>query len=175
MNATAKTLRNLHDLTGADLVRADKRVALEDVAARYAIAITPAMAALIDHADPNDPIAIASKQAHDLNIVVVFAAGNSGPGKDTMNPYAKAPWVIGVAAGTKEGGLASFSSRGVLKAQRAAGVPGPPRQPGDQVAPAGGALQGDRLEPGLPQDGGQELRRRGLVAPFIHSADYSAI
>jgi serine protease AprX len=71
--------------------------------------------------DPNDPISIASKQAHDLNIVVVFAAGNSGPGKDTMNPYAKAPWVIGVAAGTKEGGLASFSSRGVPKAQRAAG------------------------------------------------------
>ena len=65
--------------------------------------------------DPNDPINVASKQAHDNNIVVVFAAGNSGPGKDTMNPYAKAPWVIGVAAGTKEGGLASFSSRGVSK------------------------------------------------------------
>ena len=71
--------------------------------------------------DPNDPISIASKLAHDLNIVVVFAAGNSGPGKDTMNPYAKAPWVIGVAAGTKEGGLASFSSRGIPKSQRAAG------------------------------------------------------
>ncbi len=69
--------------------------------------------------DPNDPVAIASKLAHDLNIVVVFAAGNSGPGKDTMNPYAKAPFVIGVAAGTKEGGLASFSSRGVPKADRA--------------------------------------------------------
>ena len=63
--------------------------------------------------DPNDPVNIASKQAHDLNIVVAFAAGNSGPGKDTMNPYATPPWVIGVAAGTKEGGLASFSSRGV--------------------------------------------------------------
>jgi len=70
--------------------------------------------------DPTDPIAIASKQAHDLNIVVAFAAGNSGPGKDTMNPYAKSPYVIGVAAGTKEGGLASFSSRGVPKASRAA-------------------------------------------------------
>ena len=58
---------------------------------------------------PNDPISIASKLAHDLNIIVVFAAGISGPGKDTMNPYAKAPWVIGVAAGTKEGALASFS------------------------------------------------------------------
>ncbi|MDT7806211.1 MAG: serine protease AprX [Acidobacteriota bacterium] len=65
--------------------------------------------------NPDDPIAIASKTAHDNNITVVFAAGNSGPGKDTMNPLAKSPWVIGVAAGTKEGGLASFSSRGVAK------------------------------------------------------------
>jgi serine protease AprX len=65
--------------------------------------------------NPDNPIAIASKAAHDSNITVVFAAGNSGPGKDTYNPHAKAPWVIGVAAGTKEGGLASFSSRGVAK------------------------------------------------------------
>ena len=57
MNATAKTLRNLSDLTDANLVRTDKRAALEDVAARYAIAITPAMSDLIDHTDPNDPIA----------------------------------------------------------------------------------------------------------------------
>jgi serine protease AprX len=64
--------------------------------------------------DPTDPINIASKTAHDNNIVVVFAAGNSGPGKNTMNPYALPAWVIGVAAGTKEGGLASFSSRGLL-------------------------------------------------------------
>ncbi len=68
--------------------------------------------------NPEDPVAIASKAAHDANITVVFAAGNSGPGKDTLNPYAKAPWVIGVAAGTKEGGLASFSSRGVARSER---------------------------------------------------------
>jgi serine protease AprX len=71
--------------------------------------------------DPASPIAIASKKAHDRGIVVLFAAGNSGPGKDTMSSEAKAPWVISVAAGTKEGGLAGFSSRGVPKAQRAAG------------------------------------------------------
>jgi serine protease AprX len=71
--------------------------------------------------DPNDPISIASKAAHDHGIVVLFAAGNSGPGKDTISSQAKAPWVISVAAGTKEGGLASFSSRGLPKSQRSAG------------------------------------------------------
>lgn len=70
--------------------------------------------------DPNDPLNLATKAAYDRNIVVVFAAGNSGPGKDTLNPYAKAPWVIGVGAGTKEGGLASFSSRGTAKEERLA-------------------------------------------------------
>ncbi|HEV8487423.1 MAG TPA: S8 family serine peptidase [Blastocatellia bacterium] len=68
--------------------------------------------------DPDNPINIASKTSHDLNMVIVFAAGNSGPGKDTLNPYAAAPWVIGVAAGTKEGGLAGFSSRGIPRADR---------------------------------------------------------
>jgi serine protease AprX len=62
--------------------------------------------------DPDDPIVIATKKAADRNIVVVFSGGNSGPGLDTLNIYAKAPWVIGVAAGTKEGGLIDFSSRG---------------------------------------------------------------
>lgn len=63
--------------------------------------------------DPFDPVNIASKIAYDRNIVVLFAAGNSGPGEDTHNPYAIAPWVISVAAGDKYGGLADFSSRGV--------------------------------------------------------------
>ncbi|HKP12048.1 MAG TPA: S8 family serine peptidase, partial [Blastocatellia bacterium] len=68
--------------------------------------------------DPDNPINIATRNAYLNNIVVLFAGGNSGPGKDTYNPYAKAPWVIGVAAGTKEGGLASFSSRGTPASQR---------------------------------------------------------
>jgi serine protease AprX len=63
--------------------------------------------------DPENPINIATKKAYDRGIVITFAAGNEGPGEDTHNPYAKAPWVISVAAGDKQGKLANFSSRGV--------------------------------------------------------------
>ncbi|MBI2948150.1 MAG: S8 family serine peptidase [Verrucomicrobia bacterium] len=71
--------------------------------------------------DPKDPINKATKKVHDRGITVVFAAGNSGPDPDTMNPYAEAPWVIGVAAGCfpqdtahcPDGLLTDFSSRGV--------------------------------------------------------------
>jgi lysine 2,3-aminomutase len=57
MNAAPKTLRKLSDLHEAGLASEEKRAALEKVAAQYAVAITPAMAELIDRADPNDPIA----------------------------------------------------------------------------------------------------------------------
>lgn len=64
--------------------------------------------------DPDDPLNVASKEAHDAGMTVVFAGGNSGPGNNTMNPYALPEWVIGVAAGEKDGKtLADFSSRGV--------------------------------------------------------------
>ncbi|PTX64410.1 serine protease AprX [Melghirimyces profundicolus] len=62
---------------------------------------------------PNDPVNVASKVAHDKGMTVVFAAGNEGPEENTLNPYSVAPWVIGVAAGTKDGKLADFSSRGI--------------------------------------------------------------
>jgi lysine 2,3-aminomutase len=57
MNVTPKTLRQLSDLDAAGLAPADQRAALEKVAAQYAVAITPAMAGLIDRCDPEDPIA----------------------------------------------------------------------------------------------------------------------
>jgi lysine 2,3-aminomutase len=57
MNAAPKTLRQLSDLDAAGLTTAVQRTALEQVAAQYAIAITPAITELIDRTDPNDPIA----------------------------------------------------------------------------------------------------------------------
>jgi serine protease AprX len=76
--------------------------------------------------DPDDPVSIASKRVHDRGVTVVFAAGNEGPGENTLNPYSVAPWVIGVAASCsatdtlaqglhcQPGGMvADFSSRGI--------------------------------------------------------------
>lgn len=62
---------------------------------------------------PYNPISLASKRAYDLGVVVNFAAGNEGPGANTLNPYSASPCVISVAAGDKSGYLADFSSRGV--------------------------------------------------------------
>jgi len=53
----SRLLRNPNDLVAAGLARAEDVADLEAVAARYAVAITPAMAELIDLTDPADPIA----------------------------------------------------------------------------------------------------------------------
>jgi lysine 2,3-aminomutase len=52
-----RTLRTAEDLVAAGLVPPDRQAAIAAVAARYSIAVTPGMAALIDAADPADPIA----------------------------------------------------------------------------------------------------------------------
>jgi lysine 2,3-aminomutase len=51
------TLRNIAELRDAGLVNDSRVGPLEEVAERYAVAITPAIAALVDRDDPNDPIA----------------------------------------------------------------------------------------------------------------------
>lgn len=51
------TLRTPHALADAGLIPPDRLAVLGRVAERYAVAVTPAMAELIDPADPADPIA----------------------------------------------------------------------------------------------------------------------
>jgi len=62
--------------------------------------------------DFNDPVNIATKMLTDNGVNVVFSAGNTGPGDDSINPYAVAPWVVSVGATDNQGRLADFSSRG---------------------------------------------------------------
>ena len=62
--------------------------------------------------DLNDPVNVATKVLTDAGVNIVFSAGNSGSGNGTMNPYAIAPWVIGVGATDATGKLADYSSRG---------------------------------------------------------------
>ena len=53
----AATLREPTELAGKGLVPVTALLELEEVAARYAVAITPDLARLIDPDDPDDPIA----------------------------------------------------------------------------------------------------------------------
>lgn len=64
--------------------------------------------------NPDDPLLVATRELHDRFITVVFAAGNSGSDPGAINYLSVAPWVISVAAGTKQGlgTPADFSSRG---------------------------------------------------------------
>jgi lysine 2,3-aminomutase len=57
MKLSSNTLRALDEPCAQALVPPDKLAALADVAARYAVGLTPAMADLIDRNDPDDPIA----------------------------------------------------------------------------------------------------------------------
>ena len=54
---TSDTIRTGGDLIAAGLAAADRAAEIDAVAARYAVAVTPDIAALIDRDDPRDPVA----------------------------------------------------------------------------------------------------------------------
>jgi len=108
--------------------------------------------------DPNDPINIATKAAHDAGMVVVLGAGNSGGPSGpagtpsltstdqtygSMSAYALAPWVISVGGATKLGQLdTSYSSIGG----------GPDNEPGPTVIAPGSWIASDRALTGVYTD-----------------------
>ncbi|WP_433625611.1 S8 family serine peptidase [Halomicrococcus sp. NG-SE-24] len=62
--------------------------------------------------DPDDAVNVATWHAFKEGILPVFSAGNSGPGTNTLNQYATAPHVLGVAATDDRKTVTDFSSRG---------------------------------------------------------------
>ena len=87
MRSAARTLRHPVDLVRAGLVRRERLGDIERVAAQYAVAISPAMAELIDPADPHDPIA--RQFVPDAAELSVAAEERSDPiGDDAKSPVA---------------------------------------------------------------------------------------
>jgi lysine 2,3-aminomutase len=57
MSDARRTLKSAADLVAAGLISREREREVARVGAKYAIALTPEVVALIDHNDPNDPIA----------------------------------------------------------------------------------------------------------------------
>lgn len=62
--------------------------------------------------NPDDALNVASWEAFNANVLPLFSAGNSGSETNTLNDYAKAPHVLGVAATNDDQTVTDFSSRG---------------------------------------------------------------
>lgn len=119
--------------------------------------------------DSDHPIQAATKTVAGAGIVVLFSMGNRGD-EMTMNPYAAAPWVVPVAAGSQAGGITGFSSAGieadVLEGTFAgADVRGDPRRP----------LHMGLYHPAVTAPGEDivSTRARGTVLPLL-AADKDA-
>jgi serine protease AprX len=102
--------------------------------------------------NPDNPTSVAIRMMHDNNIAVVYAAGNDGPGPETLNVWARSPFAIAVGAGTKDGRLANFSSRGFASGSPGNGVPAGeapvPQNFGPSVVAPGAALVNARMNAG---------------------------
>jgi len=104
LGLSAGDLNLMYVLSGFDYLL-DKRV-------KYNVRVVNCSFSANTVFDPNDPVNVATRMLTDAGVNVVFSAGNTGSGNGTMNPYAVAPWVIGVGATDAAGKLADYSSRG---------------------------------------------------------------
>ena len=112
--------------------------------------------------NPDDPVNIITKAAYDHNIVVVFAAGNSG-GPNMLGSNSVSPYVICVGAVDKSFKKASFSSTG--------------RPGGDMTRDANGLYRPTIMAPGVDiiaaalVDGRRDGRRHRHHNPFYTHSD----
>lgn len=105
--------------------------------------------------DPQDPIVRASSRLVEKGIVVVYSAGNAGPGESTLSVEAQNPDVVTVGAVNDATEIAPYSSRGpattdVVKPDVVA--------PGEEITStkATASTGGDSLLGGLLGGGEQE-------------------
>lgn len=129
-----QTLRSISALAGRGLVAPEARAGLDEVATRYAVSVTPAMAALIDPADPEDPIARQFvPQAQEL---VTLPQELSDPiGDEAHSPV--------------EGVVHRYPDRALLKLVHACPVYCRFCFRREMVGPGGDALTGDKLDAAL--------------------------
>jgi serine protease AprX len=154
---TGDTIVILYALQGFDFVLRP------DIREEYGIRVISNSWGTSGRFSPYNPIALASKRAYDLGIITVFAAGNAGPGDDTLNPYSASPCVISVAAGDKQGMLANFSSRG---------IPGDQYHKPDITAPgvkitAARALTGAITPPEVPDAFYSTISGTSMATPHV--------
>jgi len=134
-------LRSVGALVEAGLVAPARREALEAVAARYAVSVTPAMAALIDRADPDDPIA--RQFVPDPDELVTLPQERADPiGDEVHSPV--------------EGVVHRYPDRALLKLVHACPVYCRFCFRREMVGPGGDALTGDRLDAAFAYLAGHE-------------------
>ncbi|PZN96023.1 MAG: lysine-2,3-aminomutase-like protein [Hyphomicrobiales bacterium] len=127
-------LRSIDALIAQGLVAPDRRAALDAVAARYAVAVTPAMASLIDPADPADPIA--RQFIPDPAELVTLPQERADPiGDEAHSPV--------------EGVVHRYPDRALLKLVHACPVYCRFCFRREMVGPGGDALNGEKLDAAL--------------------------
>jgi serine protease AprX len=109
---------------------------------------------------PDDPVHVAVRAAFDAGILSVFAAGNDGPEHNTLSRQCVNPFVVCVAATTKNDAVVMFSSRG-----RPAGSADTNR---DGVVGGAGDVAPDNHDRALGQALGLGLYRPTLAAPGVN-------
>jgi serine protease AprX len=114
--STGLTLAVLNSIAAFDHILANHTTEVAGVAPEEAIDLTnnsygPTSGNGADF-DPMSAMNVATYRCYDAGVLSFFSAGNSGPATNTYSAYAKAPWIVGVAATDDDRNTAGFSSRG---------------------------------------------------------------
>ncbi len=156
------TLRSISALAKAGLLPQGDAAGLEAVAARFAVSVTPAVAALMDPADPADPIARQYlPRAEELSLLPEELA-------DPIGDHAHMP---------VEGVVHRYPDRALLKIVHACPVYCRFCFRREMVGPGGAALTGAKLDRALAYVAGQPAIREVILTggdPFMLTARRAA-